>query len=528
VHSVLDGTSTRPYIRQTELQGTPMPQANATAHQSASAPRTLGLSWPLIVGVGVLITVLVGLSGSVLLRDPDVYWHLAAGRWILDNRMLPSSDPFSHSMPGAAWTVQAWLSEVIFALLHRAGGWPALVALVGACYAATLAIMTRFLMNRMEPIHAIGLMFVCGLMLASHLSVRPHVLTWPLFALWACAQLSSSESRRSPPWWSLGVMWLWANLHGGFTLGLAVAVALAADAVVNQVPQQRWRSARLWLLFIVLAVVVSMLTPLGWYGIWYTVDAMKLDFAHSVIQEWHSPNFHKPQPVELWLLLVLGAAMVGLVKLPPVRALLVLGLLHLALVSGRSVSMLGLLSPLIMAAPLARHWAAARGQAPDNSAELLDRWFRALAAPASRQTSAISLAVAFALSITVVSTRNPSPADTITPNAAFAAAKAAGVVGRVFNDYNFGGFLIFQGEKVMIDGRADMYGDAFLKRYVQARVPTDAKALPLLLDEYKVAWTLLPPDTPAVATLDITPGWKRLFADKTAVVHVRAPSPPTR
>lgn len=505
-----------------------MPQASATAPQAATTPRTLGFSWPLLVGVGMLLTVLVGLPGGALLRDPDIYWHLAAGRWILENGTLPSSDPFSHSMPGAAWTVQSWLSEVIFALLHRAGGWGALVALIGACYAATLAIMTRFLLNRMEPIHAIGLMFVCGLMLTSHLAARPHVLTWPLFALWVGAQLTASESRRAPPWWSLVVMWLWANLHGGFTLGLAVTVALAADAVVNQVPQQRWHSARLWLLFIVLAVLVSMLTPLGWYGVWYTVDAMKLDYAHSVIAEWRSPNFHLPQPVELWLLLVLGGAMLGLVKLPVVRVLLLLGLLHLALVSSRSVSTLGMLSPLVMATPLARHWAAARGQSQQNNAEFLDRWFRALAAPSTRLVSTITLTLAFALSLTVIHARDPSPSDSVTPGAALAAAKAAGVTGPVFNDYDYGGFLIYQGEKVMIDGRADMYGDAFLKRYMQARVPSDAKALPSVLDDYRISWTILRPETPAVATLDITPGWKRLFADKAAVVHVRTPTSPAR
>jgi hypothetical protein len=88
----------------------------------------------------------------------------------------------------------------------------------------------------------------------------------------------------------------------------------------------------------------------------------------------------------------------------------------------------------------------------------------------------------------------------ITPAAALAAAAAHHVEGPVFNDYNFGGYLIFSGIEPFIDGRY-FYGDAFIKRYFDAAFVLNDE-LPGLLAEYGIAWTLLSAQSPAVVLLD--------------------------
>jgi len=50
----------------------------------------------------LLITVLTVLASLYLLRpitDPDFFWHISTGRWILENKALPSEDPFSYTTP---------------------------------------------------------------------------------------------------------------------------------------------------------------------------------------------------------------------------------------------------------------------------------------------------------------------------------------------------------------------------------------------------------------------------------------------
>jgi hypothetical protein len=110
--------------------------------------------------------------------------------------------------------------------------------------------------------------------------------------------------------------------------------------------------------------------------------------------------------------------------------------------------------------------------------------------------------------------------DAIVPKAALGAVNAHNVSGPVLNTYRFGGYLIFSGIAPFIDGRAELYGDAFIERYVEATLGVSDQ-LPALLDEYGITWTLLEPGSSAVRLLDYLPGWRRLYADDIAVVQVR-------
>jgi hypothetical protein len=161
------------------------------------------------------------------------------------------------------------------------------------------------------------------------------------------------------------------------------------------------------------------------------------------------------------------------------------------------------------------------------SAGPIDRTLAELAKPASLRGVAIAATVLAALSAAVLhgaATRT----DVAIPAAALAAVETAHVTGPVLNDYGFGGYLIFEGIPPFIDGRAELYGDEFIKRYVQAML-LDSDELPKLLDRNGIAWTLIAPERPAVLLLDHLPNWRRLYADDVAVVHVRTdPAPPDR
>ena len=104
------------------------------------------------------------------------------------------------------------------------------------------------------------------------------------------------------------------------------------------------------------------------------------------------------------------------------------------------------------------------------------------------------------------------------------AAKA----GTILNDYNFGGYLDFVGIPPFIDGRAELYGEAYMLRHDRALSLQNLPDFLRLLDEYHVGATLLAPSTPAVAMLDRLPDWQRSYADDVAVVHVRRTKPPAR
>ena len=112
------------------------------------------------------------------------------------------------------------------------------------------------------------------------------------------------------------------------------------------------------------------------------------------------------------------------------------------------------------------------------------------------------------------------PAATM-PQAAVAFARDAGLKGRVFNFYGYGGYLIRAGIPTFIDGRGELYGGDFIKRYAEAVNLRGEEPFETLLERYGIDWTLLPKDQPANQLLEHLSGWRRAYGDDTATIFVR-------
>ena len=476
-------------------------------------------SWPLVAALLALARALA--HSTALLNDPDTYLHVAAGRWILAHAALPAHDPFSHTFAGAVWVPHEWLAEVILAAVYWAAGWSGLVLLAALSYALTMALLTRFLLRWCEPFSALiaaGLGSATGL---GHLLARPHLLALPLLALWAGRLFLARDTGAAPPWRLLPVMALWANLHGGFMFGLALALYLGVEAVLS--PGDRAREARRWAIFVALAAAAVLATPNGVAGFLQPFRLIAMPALKVSMVEWRSPDFQAFQPVEIWLL---GAVALGFstgVRLPPTRLALLLGLCHMALAHVRHAELLGLVGPLAVAASLGPPLAAGLRPSPLSP---LARGAARLAAPAAAPALLLAAAIAAALSLPLLLRPIARADGPATPASALAAARRIGLDGPVFNSEGFGGYLIFRGVPTFIDGRIELFGDDFLRRCVAA-ARGDERALEALLRRYGVAWTLLSPADGAVALLDRLPGWRRVYADETAVIHRRIAPPAT-
>jgi len=491
-----------------------------TASRPAAKSR-FGVSLPLLVALAAFVTVLA--SGSGRLGDPDTYWHIVVGRWILAHHAVPHADIFSYSMAGAPWVPHEWLAETIFAPLYDQWGWNGVVLATAASFAATLAILTRILLRWLEPAHALAGMATAWGMALSYLLARPHILTLPIMVLWFAALVEARERDRAPPLWLATLMTLWANLHGGYALGLAFAAIFAGEALILAPGRAaRIRALRQWSAFGGVSLAAALLTPNGLAGLWLPFHVLSMKFTLSALVEWQSPNFQTIQLLEIWLVVALTLALGFGVRLPPTRIAMLLLLLHMSLAHQRNVEVLGLVAPLLLAPSVGEF---IRARSARRHAAKLDGALADLAGAASVRGAA---AVGFVMAaITLLFLQHPlaRKPDPYTPVAALEFAAAHHLSGPVFNDYNFGGYLIFSGVKPFVDGRADMYGDAFLKRYIEAtRGITDD--LPAMLDQYHATWTLFAPKSPAVTLMNHLSGWKQLYADDTAVIHARIETTP--
>lgn len=438
-----------------------------------------------------------------MLNDGDTWSHIAVGRWIIAHRAVPWTDPFSLTHGGAPWQAHEWLSEVLMAAAYQAGGVSLVLVLTGVAAALTVGLLARHLLLWLAPPAAAVVLVFATVCCASSLLARPHVLALPALEIWTAGLVIARGRNRAPSAWLLPVMTLWANLHGGFAFGLALVVPFALEAVVAN-PASRWRTARGWSLFLAGAVGAAMLTPYGWHGLVLPVRLMMLRHL-GAIGEWRSMDFSVLQPLEIALLALLYACLTRGVRIPPIRLLLLFGLLHMALRHTRHQMLAGLVGALVVAEPLA----LGLGVRAD---------------PAARRAGVLpGLAGGVALlAMTILRLGMPAP---IPDGAAFPVAALAQVPpalrGRpVFNDYGFGGALMFEGIRPFIDARAELYGDEPLAAYLRFVRP-DSAAFDEALRRGGVEWTILAPTSPLVALMDARPGWRRLHADGFAVVHAR-------
>lgn len=478
---------------------------------SAEDSRRAGLQAvvPTLVFVAVYAVVLA--RGDALLNDADTYWHLVVGQWILAHG-FPHADPFSFTFAGQPWIAKEWLSQILYYGAWRAGGWTGVVVLAAAAAALAFALLARALQRRVTPLMAVAAVAIAFMLVAPHVLARPHVLALPVMVAWVAGMVRANDRGAPPSFWLLPLMTLWANLHGGFTFGIFLVGAVGLDAIVSAPAERRVATAIAWVRFGVLALLAGCVTPYGPGSMLVTLKVMSLGPALSLIGEWKPADFSHVGGLEFALLIGAGLALWRGVALPPVRVLTILGLVHMTLAGERNAELLGLLAPLFLAGPLARQFGEL---AAEDTGEATGRPAASLAAIGGAAVVALTAALAV---------WSPNrPADVVTPAGAVAALKAAGA-GPVMNAYDFGGYLVWAGIPVFIDGRTELYGGDFVARHFREVTLADLDGLLKTLDEYKIAATVLPPDVPAVAFLDRLPGWRRLYADDIAVVHVRVPN----
>jgi hypothetical protein len=328
------------------------------------------------------------------------------------------------------------------------------------------------------------------------------------------------EERRAPEPILLVAMLVWANLHGGFTMGLLLAGAFGLEALVNGADfAERKRIFLDWLKFGVAAALVSCITPYGAGSILITFQIFGLGDALALIDEWKSPDFQTQPLTELIILVALYLILARGVKLPVMRTLIVVGLVHMFLRHVRNAELLATLAPLAIAPVLAREWPAIRR---DDGAKAL---FGSLAGPAGLRTVGLCLLLGAVYVAGLVRFAGIRPPEETMPVAALDFVREAGIKGHVLNHYGYGGYLIGAGIPTFIDGRGELFGGEFIKAYVDAvhLRGKDPLVLQNALDRYKIDWTLLLKEQAANKLLARMPGWRQAYADDKAIIFVREP-----
>jgi len=475
------------------------------------------MNGPLRTGRVFLSVLFLGLFAMAArnVTDPDLWWHLKTGQLIAERHSVPHTDPFSYTRAGQPWVAHEWLTELLLYELRRAAGWGGLIVVFAAILCAAFFLL--YLRCGPEP-YVAGVAMLYGAWATMPVwGVRPQVLSLLLTSLWL---LILERSERNPKilWWTLSLTLLWVNLHAGFALGLALsALFLAGEWIEHALERSQQNSPRLRTaaFILLLDLLIVSLNPNGMRLYSYPIETLRSTAMQSYIAEWASPNFHH---AEYWpfLLVVLGTfAVLGWsrTQVRPRDVLLLVVGLFAGLSSIRMMPVFVLIAvPLVCQSLRNRPPSSKPLRPPSASGDMLN--------------AAIVLAMAIFAGVHVfqVIQRQPKAETQHFPAGAVAFLQAHSPSGRIFNHYDWGGYLIYRlypSTPVFIDGRADLYGKELLDQF--ADTYQFKGAWQQTLQRWSVDTVIVPSDSALATGLRSSPGWTVSYEDAQAMVLTAAP-----
>jgi hypothetical protein len=414
------------------------------------------------------------------IANTSIGWHLASGRWVLDQHTVPRSDPFSFTAEGREWIDHERLFQTLSAIIHTLGGERLLVVL-RAAFVAALSVLMFLLARRggLDPPGALILATLC--LYGAHIRffLRPELATLLIVPLVVWIFLNRGSERR----WLLELailMALGANLHAGVLVAPPLlAIMLAGEWLRTRVaPQEDAPSLVSGALGVAVASTTPLLNPYGWKL--YTVP---LEIAHLVgLPQIPNPEWISPSPADvppLYVALAAGLLVLALRERDPTRWLLFLVSSLLALRYVRNVGLYFALLPIAVAPALARLTADRRRYRPG---------------VATAVAATVAAIVALSLVVTPRYHLGFSFSESFYPHRACDFIEREGLLdGPMYNDVRFGGYLInryFPPRQVFLDDRNEIH-EPLLSEIYRLLQASDQAGWQSMLDRYGITSALL-------------------------------------
>jgi len=466
-----------------------------------------------------------------VVRDYDTWWHLAIGRSIVSTRTIPIRDIFSFSLPSYPYAYQAWLQEIILYVIYTMSGlWG-----ISAFYASMSAVGYIFLLQgaryRIPRIPFVLIVFFASVM-TYVVFARTQTVTFLFLALtvWLYAKASSVKHPIRILWVLPFVTMVWANMHGGFILGVLLIFILTVYALPYGNVRSLTHATGHTKEYLVIAATAILTTILNPYGLNIHIQAIRMVTDPTIARfnlDWAPLLVNRRESLVMAMLLtVLTACLIISHRISRRKKYFLAALYVLSLASRRFVILnMTLIIPeaLILWSPFIVLW---QKKIVENPISLL---------PVTVATIAF-LIVPFTHGATVVSESfrvYPDPVTYATSDTAFvypygavAYMKENGVPERLLNNFNWGGYLIwnFPGARFFIDGRMDAFfinNRSFLGIYQD--IISQSERGKVLFNAYGFNGVLAPKTYvwPLVSLLRGEPTWRIAFEDTVSILFLK-------
>jgi hypothetical protein len=466
----------------------------------------------------VVIFLFFLLFTSMPLWDPDFWWHINTGRYILEHRALPDEDPFSFTTPEGdtlrkeVLLKRYWLSQIILYLTYKIGGVSGVIIFRSLILTLTLLLIYRFLKDA-DPYPSLLSIVLTGSVFIYFTGERPQTLVFPLvIVMFIILEDYRKHQSRSILFLPL-ITLLWSNIHGSVLFAMGIIIIYLSTTLTTSLlkPTTNRKDLYIFVTICISAIITSLLTPVGIKQIisFYTFQSSVLK---RLTVEFYSPIkallYYGKYLSYYWisLLVIVSLATVSLKRLSPSTIIVLISTIALSLISARYIVFFILSTPLLFS-----HLRFTKG------AGFL-RW-SALTLSAIVLIGLLNYFHPFNLNI-----RPTYPIETVRRF-----KETDGL--RIFAYLEWGGFVGFNmmGARVFIDGRT-LNEDVFIQ-YNTVLEGTEFKGQrewEWILDRYKVDMVILPwrdlitgISPGLIDRLRVSEKWRMIFFNDNEVVFIR-------
>jgi len=468
--------------------------------------------------ISIFIAVLL-LGQRMLNLDGDLPRHLLTGKYILETRSFPTTEPFIHPYFNQPYVPHEWLTDVIFYIAYTYAGLAGTVALSALLIASTFAVLYNKLSTRLSLRIPIFMIVAWGAIATSlNWAVRPHLVSMFLLAIWLVWADDLRRGEKIPLWWLPVFMLAWSNLHGEFIAGILVLLAYSVgwgmDYLLDPANTSLSAGKNIWLALL-LSILASLLNP-GGIGPWVSIlGFVNNQYLMSRMMEANTPNFQMPEMRVLLGLLAISIFLLAIKKekLSAGQGLLLAGFSAMSLIAVRNIHLYGVVAPFVLAETLE----------VSRNFRLIDRLEVTLQNVEGKIKGIIwPVLTVISLSAFVITNNtmqrfyqfNPP----MFPVQAVEWLERNPQQGKMFNELNWGGYLalhLWPEQLTFVDSMADTSGEVTMQYEI---VITLADGWQDIFEQYDIEWAIIESKSPLAQALENEQHWRILYEDDTSII----------
>lgn len=456
----------------------------------------------------VLLFLLFILSFSLFMAsfcffESDYYWHIKAGKYMFNNKTILISDKFSWYLRGTYWFSHEWLFEILLYLLSTV--FPGSHVFVYVFVFIALLQLIIFITNKKDYLKNIPFSLfwmVLSLILLGFLSARPHIFSNVLLCLtiYILFDLFYNENSKKIYFLPL-ISIIWANVHGGSSSLIYILILIFLFCGMFKFKFSKIEAIRLskkkihkYLIVLILSILCLTINPHGIKMILYPYMNMADSFMMSFISEWHPTNFSDGSHFPYLGLLVL-IAFIFIFSKKKIR--------FIDLILFCFVAYLGLKS--------IRFW---------SYTYIICSYFVFYYISGRKYDKGTSLCFLVASFLFVIlAFMNgilPEDRDSIVTSKVIDTIKLEKPK-RLYNYYDYGGYLIYNDIDVFVDGRFDLYSKNNMRDYYD--ICNLNGNYVKLINKYKFDYYLVPNDTRLSYYLEHDKRFEKIFSKKDVILY---------